>query len=324
MPYNGVSIPQKTLFHPLVSLEWQCCKALPVLQHIQDAQAVVLNNKVYVGASDRLDPSGRCGLGSNNTTVCVYDVIGDLWDKIHCPTYQHAVTVYNNQLVLVGGIFHSTKACTNKLWVLQEEWTEPFPPMPTKQCNASAVGIGSHLAVAGGHEPGRFSVLPLDMVEIYDGQEWTVAESLPKPSYCMKSVRKGDTWYLMGGKEQGREIYYASLNDLIATTNSNPATPVWKKLPEVPLENSTPAVFMNELIAIGGKESADLHTSHRGIFVPKFSSKIHAYSTSTRSWVHVGDMPLYHNFDSTCATTLPSGELLLVGGTVLGRTQGKP
>ena len=91
MPYNGVSIPQKTLFHPLVSLEWQCCKALPVVQHIQDTQAVVLNNKVFVSASDRLDPSGRCCLSTNNT-VCVYDISGDLWDKIQCPTYQHAVT----------------------------------------------------------------------------------------------------------------------------------------------------------------------------------------------------------------------------------------
>ena len=323
MPYKGVSIPQKTLFNPLVSLEWQCCKALPVVQHIQDAQAVVLNNKVFVSASDRLDPSGRCGLGTNNT-VCVYDISGDSWDKIQCPTYQHAVTVYNNQLALIGGIYHSTKACTNKLWVLQEEWTQSLPPMPTKRCNASAVSIGNHLVVAGGHEPGRFSVIPLDTVEICDGHGWTVAESLPKPSYCMKSVLQGDTWYLMGGKEQGREVYHTSLNDLIATTSSNPATSVWRKLPKVPFENSSPAVFMNELIAIGGKESPDFHTSHHGVFVPKFTSKIHAYSTSAWSWVHVGDVPLYHNYDSTCATTLPSGELFLVEGTVLGKTQGKP
>ena len=127
----------------------------------------------------------------------------------------------------------------------------------------------------------------------------------------MKSVLQGDTRYLMGGKQQGREVYYVSLKDLIATTNSNPATPVWKKLPKVLLENSTPAAFMNELIAIGGKESADLHTSHHGIFVPKFTSKIHAYYTSTRSWVHIQDMP--NTCHSTCAATLPSGELFLVG-----------
>ena len=206
---------------------------LQVVQHIQDAQAVVLNNKVYVSASDRLDPSGRCCLSTNNT-VCVYDISDDSWDKIQCPTYQHAVTVYNNQLTLIGGIYHSTKACTNKLWVLQEEWTQSLPPMPSKRCNASAVGIGSHRAVAGGNEPGRF----FDMVEIYDSHGWTVAESLQKPSYCMNLVLQGDMWYLMGGKEQGREVYHTSLSDLIATTSSNPATSVWRKLPKVPFKNS--------------------------------------------------------------------------------------
>ena len=276
---------------------------------MQDAQTIVLDNKVYVGAGDRLDPSGRATLGSNNT-VCVYDVTGDSWNKIQCPTYHHALTAYNNQLALVGGIYHSSHALTNELWVLQGEWTHPLPPMPTRRCNASAISIGSHLAVAGGHGPVRHYPPLLDTVEIYDGHEWKAAESLPKPSYRMKSVLEGDTCYLMGGKEQGQEVYYASLKDLIATTSSNPATSAWKKLLKVPFENSTP-VFMNELIAIGGKEPVDRSSLFSVPPPPQFTSKIHAYSTITCSWVHVGDMPsAYH---STCATTLPSGELFLVG-----------
>ena len=220
--------------------------------------------------------------------------------------YLSCCDAYNNQLALVGGIYHSSHALTNELWVLQGEWTHPLPPMPTKQCNASAISIGSHLAVAGGHGLVRHYCPPFDMVEIYDGHEWTAAESSSKPSYCMKSVHKGDTWYLMSGKEQGQEVYYASLKDLIATTSSNPATSAWKKLPKVPFENSTPAVFTNELIAIGGKEPVDPLSLFPVPLLPQFTSKIYVYSTITCSWVHVGDMPnAYH---STCATTLPSGE----------------
>ena len=316
------SIPQKTLFHPLFSLRWQSCKALPEFHYLMgDPQAVVLNNKVYVDAVNRLV--------ANNTTICIYDISGDSWETIQCATFQHALTAYNNQLVLVGGCDHSTRTCTNELSVLQndgQKWTQPFPPMLTKRYDASAIGIGSHLAVAGGY---GYEFLPLDTVEIYDGHTWKVAQSLPKPSSHMKSVLQRDIWYLMGGDKHGKEVYYAQLKDLLATTASKPeiATPIWKRLPDIPYGYSTPAVFKNELIAIGGEESIE----HLVLFAflpldrpPQFTSKIHAYSTSMQSWVHVGDMPTA--CDSTCATTLPSGELFLVKveSVLKGYSQGKP
>ena len=310
MPYKGVFIPQKTLFHLLFSLEWESCASLPTIQRMQDAQAVVLNNKVYVSAADRLDPTGMMGFESN--IICIYDVSGNSWKEIRSATSQHALAVYNKQLVLIGGKDHSTHACTNELRVLQDQelgWTQPLPPMLTKRSNASAAGIGSHLAVAGGHGPRvRHHPIPLDTVEIFNSLEWRVAESLPKPSYRMKSVLQGDTWYLMGGKEQGREVYYTSLNDLIAS--SNPATSVWKKLPDVPFKNSTPAVFMNELIAIGGQVEVD-RSSLLVLLASQYTSNIYAYSTSKRSWVYVEDTPTA--YCSTCATTLPSGELFMLG-----------
>ena len=306
-----IFIPQKTLFHPLVSLEWERCASLPKVQRMHDAQAVVLNNKVYVSPADKLDPTGMMGFESN--IICIYDVSGNSWKEIQSATSQHALAVYNKQLVLIGGKDHSTHTCTNELRVLQNEdlkWTQPLPPMQTKRISASAAGTESHLAVAGGQKPVGFHPPPIDTVEIYDGQEWKVAESLPKPSYRMKSVLRRDTWYLMGGKEQGQEIYYASLNDLIATTNPRITTSAWKKLPDVHFENCTPAVFMNELIAIGGNVAVD-RLNLFALLPPQYTSKIHAYCTSTQSWVYVGDVP--DAYCSTCATTLPSGELFLVG-----------
>ena len=309
--------PQKNLFHPLVSLEWESCASLPTVWDMQDVQAVVLNNKVYVSPADIVDRTGRCVLKMNTGIICIYDVSGNSWKEIQCATSQHALTVYNKQLVLIGGKDPSTHACTNELRVLQDEelgWTQPLPPMPTERCNASAAGIGSHLAVAGGHGPVRHYPIPLDTVEIFDSQEWRVAESLPKPSYRMKSVLQDNTWYLMGGRGQGRAVYCTLLNDLIATPNPGITTSVWKKLPDVPFENSTPAVFMNELIAIGGEVVNRLSS----LFPSQYTSKIHAYSTSIHSWVHVGDTTLPSEdtptaYCSTCATTLPSGELFMVG-----------
>ena len=309
--------PQKNLFHPLVSLEWESCASLPTVWDMQDVQAVVLNNKVYVSPADIVDRIGRGVLKMNTGIICIYDVSGNSWKEIKSATSQHALAVYNNQLVLVGGKDPSTHACTNELRVLQDEelgWTQPLPPMPTERCNPSAAGIGSHLAVAGGHGPIRHYPIPLDTVEIFDSQEWRVAESLPKPSYRMKSVLQDNTWYLMGGRGQGREVYCTLLNDLIATPNPGITRSIWRKLPDVPFENSTPAVFMNELIAIGGEVVNRLSS----LFPSQYTSKIHAYSTSVHSWVHVGDTTLPSEdkptaYCSTCATTLPSGELFMVG-----------
>ena len=134
---------------------------------MQDAQAVVLNNKVYVSPADILEPTGRMGFESN--VICIYDVSGNSWKEIKSATSQHALAVYNNQLVLVGGSDHFTHTCTNELRVLQndeENWTKPLPPMPTKRFNASAIGSGRHLAVAGGKEPIGFYPPPIDTVEI--------------------------------------------------------------------------------------------------------------------------------------------------------------
>ena len=62
---QSVFIPQKTLFHPLVSLEWESCASPPTFDHLQDAQAAVLNNKVYVSAAGITEPSGMMGFASN-------------------------------------------------------------------------------------------------------------------------------------------------------------------------------------------------------------------------------------------------------------------
>ena len=53
-----------------------------------------------------------------------------------------------------------------------------------------------------------------------------------------------------------------------------------------------PAVLREQLITVGG------------------GSAIHAYSPSTKFWVHVGDLPIA--CDATCTLVLPTGGLLVV------------
>ena len=255
-----------------------------------DAQAVLLGDKVYMGGGDMYPGS--------SAALLIYNYTVDSWDILAAPTEDYALTTYNFQLVLAGGNDHTTRNITNQLWVLDEQqfWIQPFPPMKTRCCRASAVSVDHHLIVAGGLDD---ELDPLDVVQVYDGHQWKKAQPLPKAGHCMKSSVLNRIWYLVGGDEQGKEVIYSSLLSLIATSSLDSArqTSVWKKLPNVPLEWTTPVKIGKNLAIVGGN---------------LYSSAIHVYSYSTNSWVYVEDLPVACH--STCTLVLPTGELLAVGG----------
>ena len=202
----------------------------------------------------------------------------------------------------VGGEFvgeYKDGTVTNKLWTLTEhdQWRETLPPMATKRCVASAVEFADNILVAGGEDDNGRNV---NIVEVYDGHHWAEAQCLPRPSYRnMKSAVLNGHWYLMEGDGLGKEVYYASLDSLVASCqpSEKPLPSVWKRLPDVPHDRSSTAVFGNRLIVVGGFPA---------------SSSIHAYSPRTQSWVHVGDMPV--GLHSTCTAVLPTGDLMVIGG----------
>ena len=221
-------------------------------------------------------------------------------NHIDTPVYWFALITYHSQLVLVGGVEGRVGPVTNKLWTLTEhdQWRETLPPMTTKRRWASAVEFADNILVAGGmDDKGR----NIDIIEVYNGHHWAKAQSLPKPCWWMKSIVINGHWYLMGGEGQGKEVYYASLDSLVASCqpSEKPLPSVWMRLPDVSHDSSSTTVFRNRLIAVGGG-------------YPSPSSSIHAYSPYTQSWEHVGDMSI--GLDSTCTAVFPTGELMVIGG----------
>ena len=262
-----------------------------------DAQAVWLEDKLYVGG-------GWTFRNDIDARLYIYTPTTDTWSKIDTRIYRFALITYHSQLVLVGGKEYVGEGrvgpVTNKLWTLtgHDQWRETLPPMTTKCCSASAVEYADNILVAGGQDDKRRDI---DIVEVYNGHHWTKAQCLPKPSYYVKSTVLNGHWYLMGGEGQGKEVYYALLDSLVAgcQPSEKPLPSVWKRLPDAPHELSSIAVFGNRLIAVGGGGYP-------------FSLSIHAYSPHTQSWVHVGDMPV--GLASSCTAVLPTGELMVIGG----------
>ena len=273
---------------------------------MRDAQAVWLKDKLYIGGgltSKSFNPSDAIHL-------YVYSPNTDTWNTLNTPVCKFALTTYRFQLVIVGGWEHYDKcglgwqaSPTNKLWVLNEHDqldATVIPPMITKRFHASSVEYKDRLLVAGGY----CWETEVDVVEVYSGCQWTKAQSLPKPCSKMKSAILNGFWYLMGGETQAKTVYYASLDALVDLSQY----PGWKRLKDVPYERSSPAVFRNRLMAIGG--GANANSAH---------SSIYSFSAYTQSWVHEGDMPT--KLSCTCTSILSTGKLTIIGGQRFGVLQ---
>ena len=284
---------QENLLHPLAKLaEWKEYSKMPI--GMRDAQAVVLGDKVYLGGGD--------GSEGPLSKLLIYDFAKDSWDTLDTPTQSYGLAVYHSKVVLVGGVDPIHNTVSKQIWVLDEKhcWTKCPYSMPKERFGASAVSIGNHLIVAGGDKGGIDG--RLDVVDVYDGQQWRTAQSLPKTCSRMKSVVHEGVWYLAGGVGQDLKVFYTSLKSLIAAASCSAAAVgdepelVWKTMADTPLQGSTPVVFGKQLTTVGG-----LYTSAIYVYHPN------------KTWVRVGDLPVAFSF--VCSLVLPTtGELMMVGG----------
>ena len=252
---------------------------------------------------------GTFGSRRDAARLYIYTPTTDTWDTIDTPVYWFALTTYHSQLVLIGGWEYVGEKLfgelSNKLWTLSEhgQWQETLPPMPTSCGNgASAVNHGDHLLVISDDYPNN-------KVHIYDGYKWASAQHPHHRLSSVKSTVFNDHWYLMGEElslTQKTCVYSASLDSLIAScqpSETSQPSSVWKSLPDVPFVFCCLAVFGNRLIAVGGGGGG--------------GGSLHAYSSFTQSWVHVGDSSLSSSLvcsANPCAIVLPSNELMVVRG----------
>ena len=272
---------------------------------VSSAQAVWLNDKVYVGGGGTISSGSR----RDYARLYIYTPTTDTWDTpIDTPVCYFSLTTYHSQLVLVGGREYVSEygkgRPTNKLWTLSEhgQWQEALPPMPTScGIGASAVSHGDHLLV--------ISPLFNNKVHVYNGHYWTNAQHLSQPLYTIQSTIFNGHLYLMGGGGKmllspETYVYSASLDSLIAScqpSETSQPSSVWKRLTDIPVGHCYPAVFGNRLIVVGG-----------GLL--STTTSLHAYSSFTQSWVHVRGVSLLSIDFLFCAVVLPSNELMVVGG----------
>ena len=266
--------------------------------------AVVLQTKVYIGGGGGADND------SDGCAVQVYDIESDKWSCL--PRYQYTkfgMTILHSCLTLVGGrdpqgffdrIFYSSKV-TNQLAVFNttsQDWTYPYPPMPTPRWSPAVSTYNIWLLVAGGYGGGHLAT-----VELFNTStnQWLTASPLPTACHYLTSTILQDDCYIV---MDSKKVFCVSLPDIISqtvdqsTTSKSPA--LWSRLSDTPLWYSAAIAFRGSLLTVGGYYKRTSYTD------------IHLYQPESGKWTKVGDLPNARYYCS--CVVLPSGELLVAGG----------
>lgn len=258
--------------------------------------------------------------------LCGYDLEKNSWFRL--PDYQYSgysLVVLNGMLTAVGG-HENWNTYTGKVLSLSagkgqhQEWTEVFPPMPTKRAHASVVLSGVNLIVAGG-KVGRQGEAPSVVVEVMNisTRKWTTAASLPASLWYASAAICGDYIYIVSGVDQeaahSSSMYTCSLTALCQSASRSrslgarfkklvlrdqPGT-VWSRIDNLPFTQSTCISLNGRLLAIGGND-LDIENT----------TAVHMYSPTTKSWEVVSRMSIGRRV--CLATVLPDNQVMAVGG----------
>ena len=255
-------------------------------------------------------PNGHKVYFRDSNHIYAYDTTSCDWSQLpDCPYSDCSLVIIKTLLTTVGGFDHRLKF-TNKLFSLmgdskRENWNDVFPPMPTKREYAAALSTGSYLIVAGGEKAGEVVLQTVEVMNI-ETRRWSAVADLPEPMSQLSVTLCGDRIYLLGGRDKTRKpsqsVYSCTLLQLLETCSKS--KPVWNRLTDLLVTNSTCVSFNGHLLAVGGE-----HCDSTG----KPTTAIQRYDPISRnSWKVIGQMLTIR---SKCfAAVLPDNQLMVVGG----------
>ena len=285
-------------------------------------QSVLLHDILYVGGGDVV---GGDAYGENNFIIMVYDTKLKKWSTL--PPYfviNFAMTAANNQLVLAGGDNHwyeTTKALF--VWKPEtNEWSQPFPELPTPRSACSAVGYNSWLIIVGGVSSNFYDQhqdidlnLPVEVLNT-GSKQWHTLSNTPEPWKNMKPALVGDVCYFMGGSEvltrcstkwwpHLYNVHGLSLPALLSAVHSadKDTKQMWKEIPKLKFSRASLLSLNGSLLALGGVDTSRYYVVTPSIFL---------YQSDRKKWQKVADLH-EEKLDCTCVVT-PDGDLLVAAG----------
>ena len=258
---------------------------------------VTLKHRIYVG--------GGGTISDDPHTVYEYHPQEDRWLKLERYPYRwFAMAVFCDKLTLVGGRTSTWPSImVNRIAVwgtkgTSQQWTDPYPRMPTHRALPAVATYNHWLVVAGG-----WNDINLDTVELLntDSQQWLSTTQLPLKCCNMTTTIVEDHLYLLGGTLSNQVLSIHLPTITAQSPNITKSSAQWHNLPPAPLEWSAGIALCGSLLAVGGNDGNDC--ARKAIYV---------YQPDTKEWSKVGDLPTERSHCS--CTLLPSGEIVVAGG----------
>ena len=251
--------------------------------------------------------------------VWTYGISNKCWSQVlRALNDSCSLVVINGLPTTVGGYI------TNKLMSLttKGEWTEKFPPMPTKRYFTISVCTETILIVVGGIGMNTKELTTVEVLNI-ESLQWSTAVDLPEPMRHYSATVCGDQLYMLGGQctyIRTTSAYTCSVSALLQTctqkssleectsalalsNGSSGDKGVWSKLADLPVIESTCVTFCGQLVAVGGSDSDN-----------KPTTAVHMYNQATNSWNVIS-----HMTNASCCplvAVLPVNQLMVVGGMI--------
>ena len=235
---------------------------------------------------------------NNEYIVMRYDPTSGEWSQLPKSTERFfAMASVKDQLLLAGGEGGSTAI---QLWDSEgHRWnTQHYPRMPTGRALSAAVGYQHYLIVACGSNKVTVEVLDCST------HQWYSAQPVPVGGGLMTAVIISDYVYILSYLwiDGQPHVFSAHLPTLISNATCNTTTgPTWQELPSPPVREPTLLALQNHLLLVGGgRRRKDLYR----------------YEAEGKKWSNCGELTV-GMWAPSCAV-LPSGELLVAGGSVVG------
>ena len=246
--------------------------------------------------------------------IISYDIESKKWSELPpCPNSSFSMAVIDGLLTIIGGKTPNIDPTNSLLSFTDSEWTEEFPPMPTKRYWTIAVTYSSSIIVLGGETEGRTVVCTVEVFNI-KSKEWFAACSLPQPLDSATATVCLEQLFLACGSSENtaRCVLSCSISHLLEsccpTVSAGSGHAIrepglWSRISDLPFHKMTITNLSDYVLAVGGKKKNGSP-----------SSAVFVYDEVTATWIEIGCLKIARS--SCFAVSLSRNEVMVVGGLV--------